>query len=67
MTAPGNGAWKYLAIAFLSALLSGAALFVPFTSRLAVQETRTQTLEQRLDRFEGKLDQALDLLRRRHP
>jgi hypothetical protein len=74
----GSAVWKVLAIALLTALLTGGGTLLFSGSgvqavdrRLTVTETKTQNIEQRLDRMErtqerieGKVD---ELLSRRPP
>jgi len=81
MNGNGNGVWKVVAIALLSACLSGAGVLVlsaakpapvpaglpPLEQRVAVQETKTAGFEQRLQRMEAKQDQIIELLTRRRP
>lgn len=78
MGGTSNGVWKVLAIALLSAVLSGSGVLLvgatnrepppdlaPLTQRVAVQETKTTGLEQRLERMEEKQDRMLEILNRR--
>jgi hypothetical protein len=69
----GSAVWKVLAIALLTALLTGGGTLLLNGSgvqavdrRLTVTETKTQNIEQRLDRMErtqerieGKVDELL--------
>ncbi len=74
----GGAVWKTLAIALLSALLSGSGVLVlgavkrqpppelqPLESRVAVEEAKSLAVEQRLTRIESKQDQIIELLNRR--